>query len=138
VSRTIRAGGYVGAFMAAVDALSWIGPDRASLDSYQDPPKSLADLHDAVSPISKSGYERHHIVEQTPAEKAGYPRSMIDARDNLVRIPKWKHEEISSWYSTRNERFGYQTPRGYLRDKGWEERRQLGLQTLIEHGMLKP
>ncbi len=57
-----------------------------------------------------------HIVEQTPAEKDGFPRSMIDAPEKLASVPKFKHQEISEWYSTNNEEFGSVTPREYLRD----------------------
>lgn len=75
---------------------------------------------------------------QTSAERDGYPRDMIDARDNLVRIPKFKHEEISAWYQTKNREFGGLSPRDYLRGKLWEERRSVGLRALVDHGVLKP
>ncbi len=46
----------------------------------------MQELIDAVSE-PKAGYQIHHIVEQTAAEREGYPRDMIDAPGNLVRIP---------------------------------------------------
>jgi len=50
----------------------------------------------------------------------------IDASDNLVRIPTFKHEEISGWYSKPNKNFGGMKPRDYLRGKPWAERRRVG------------
>jgi hypothetical protein len=77
------------------------------------------------------------IVEQTPAELDGFPRSRIDAPDNLVRVPRWKHWEINGWYQTENKEFGRLTPRHYLEGKSWEERTRVGLHALTEHGVLK-
>jgi len=79
----------------------WLREYRDEILANLDPPKTLQELHDAVK-IPRSGTERHHIVEQGPAEAEGFPRSQIDASDNLVRIPKQKHRQISDWYSTRN------------------------------------
>ena len=115
----------------------WLREYRDEILANLDPPKSLQELHDAVD-VPRSGTHRHHIVEQGPAEDDGFPRSMIDARDNLVRIPKQKHQEISDWYSTKSKDFGGETPRDWLRGTSWEERRALGMKKLIELGVLKP
>jgi hypothetical protein len=61
--------------------------------------------------------DTHHIVEQTPAEEDGFPRTMIDFPGNLVRIPRFKHWEITSWSMTKNKAFGGLSPREYLRAK---------------------
>ena len=63
---------------------------------------------------------------------------MIDGKENLVRIPTLKHREITAWYQTKHDAFGQVSPREYLRGKGWEERRRIGIDALIEHGVLKP
>ena len=63
---------------------SWVYPALPIIRSYLDAPKTLGELQDDLSP--KAGYDRHHIVEQTSAEEAGYPRKRIDDQDNLVRI----------------------------------------------------
>jgi hypothetical protein len=86
----------------------------------------------------KAGYDIYHIVEQTSAAQDGYPRHMIDAPENLVRIPRLKHREINGWYQTRNENYGLMTPREYLRGRSWDERVDIGLKALIRHGVLKP
>lgn len=63
---------------------------------------------------------------------------LIDARDNLACIPRFKHWEITSWYMTKNDAFGDIPPREYLRGKEWTERMRIGLDALILHGVLKP
>lgn len=86
----------------------------------------------------KKGYDLHHIVEQGPAALDGFPRSLIDAPENLVRIPRYKHWEINAWYETSNEDYGNRTPRVYVRGKDWSERVRVGLRALIKAGVLKP
>jgi hypothetical protein len=49
-----------------------------------------------------------------------------------------RHWDLNRWYETPSREFGDQTPRQYLADKSWEERRRVGLQGLIEVGVLKP
>ena len=68
----------------------------------------------------------------------GYPRSMIEAPENKVRIPTYSHWDINAWYQTKNDDFGGLSPRDYLRGKSWEERKRVGLDALILHGVLKP
>jgi hypothetical protein len=63
---------------------------------------------------------------------------LINGPDNLVRIPTLKHWEITGWYMTKNENFGGLSPREYLRDKDWAERRRVGLFALIDKGVLEP
>lgn len=124
---------------ALYGAASWIREYHAKIDSYRDPPKSMDELHDAVSDKSKAGYQDHHIVEQNSAEHDGkYPRNIIDGRDNLVRIPTMKHEDINGWYSRPNAAYGDMSPRDYLRDKNWDERRAVGLKALRDAKVLKP
>jgi hypothetical protein len=115
----------------------WLREYRDEILTDLDPPKTLRELNDAVE-IPRSGTQRHHVVEQGPAEQDGFSRSEIDAPDNLVRIPKQKHQRISDWYSTKSVAYGGMTPRDWLRGKSWEERRSLGIQKLIDFGVLKP
>lgn len=63
---------------------------------------------------------------------------MIESRNNVVRIPTMRHEDVNAWYQKRSVEFGNMSPREYLRDKSWEERRRVGIQALIENGVLKP
>lgn len=85
------------------------------------------------------GTELHHIVEQTPAKNEGFSKELIEGVDNLVRIPYFKHREISDWYSKVNNESPYNgvTPRDFLRSKTWSEKRALGIQKLKDYGVLK-
>ncbi len=63
---------------------------------------------------------------------------MIDAPENLVRIPTLKLWLITGWYMAKSLRFGDLSPRGFLRGKTWEERYNIGREALIKFGVLKP
>jgi hypothetical protein len=131
-------GGAAGPILNGLEIASWVveagGP---YIEAYSDPPKSLQELQDAVS-TPATGYDIHHIVEQTPAEQDGLPRSLIDSPDNLVRIPTLKHWQITGWYMVRRDAYGGISPRTYLRGKDWGERTRVGYRALIENGVLKP
>jgi hypothetical protein len=86
----------------------------------------------------EKGYDIHHIVEQTHAAQDGYPRTMIDRDDNLVRIPRLRHWEINGWYQRPNRDYDGVPPREYLRGKDWDERRRVGLEALVRYGVLRP
>jgi hypothetical protein len=79
-----------------VEGVAWLEEYEASINAYLDPPKSLEELQQAAS-TRKAGYDIHHIVEQTPARKDKFPDSMINAPENLVSIPRFKHWEINRW-----------------------------------------
>lgn len=100
-------------------------------------PKPLEELQDAVS-NPETGYDVHHIVERTSAMLDGFPPSMIESRENRVLIPRFKHWEITGWYARRHRSYGGLSPREYLRGKSWEERMKVGLEAMIEHGVLEP
>lgn len=122
--------------------VAWLANYLPSIKSYSDPPADLQDLEDAVS-RSRSGTEIHHIVEtqynsdDENANSNRFTKEQLEGRDNKVRIPYWKHGEISDWYSKENERYQGQTPRQYLRGKSWEEQYEFGLKVLRNHGVLK-
>ena len=137
IAKAGRASVAVSAFVAAYEALSWLDTDRPYIEAYQDPPKTLEELHLAVSD-PKRGYDTHHIVEQTPARDAEFPEEWIESAENKVRIPTLKHWEVNAWYQTKNKNFGNLSPRKYLQDKSWSERVRVGLDALIDVGVLKP
>ena len=136
LARAARLGTPTGIFLAALDAASWLDTDRAFIDSYLDPPKSLEELQEAaLNP--RLGYHRHHNVEKDAARKDGFSDELINSRDNMVLVPALKHIKITTWYQTKNERFGGLSPRAYLQGKSWDERRRVGHEALIEFGVLK-
>jgi len=119
--------------LLAIEATAWIVEYLPEIRSYYlDGAKSLAELQDAVDD-PQPGYQTHHIVERQSGsvnEQSNALRfgSRLDSRENLVRIPKWVHVEISSWYSRKSKRFGGLTPRTYLRGKSWEQQYEIGLE----------
>jgi len=117
-------------------ALPYLEERQAEIRASFDPPRSLQELQEAVSTPEK-GYDVHHIVERATRNPNGSEDAMINAPDNLVRIPRWKHWELNAWYERPQDRFSGLSPRQYLRDKSWDERRAVGLEGLIEIGVLK-
>jgi len=57
---------------------------------------------------------------------------------NKVRIPTYKHHEITGWFAKGNKDFGGLSPREYLRGKSWDERFRVGIEAMIDKGVLKP
>lgn len=108
----------------------------ASIQSYLDGPKSLAELV-ANAKTPAPGYDIHHIVEQGPARAEGFSQAMIEAPENKVRIPVYKHWQITGWYATKNPEFGGLSPREFLRNERWEAKISVGLKALRDHGVLK-
>jgi hypothetical protein len=119
-----------------VGGAHWLAEKYHEFRSNQDPPKPLDELHEAVG-NGKKGYVNHHVVLQGPAKDRGFPDELIQGRDNVVRIPTWKHWEIHSWYETPNLRYRGLRPREALQNKSWEEQRRVGLEILVRFGVLK-
>jgi hypothetical protein len=124
------------AFVNIAKTSAWLQTYSPIVESYNDPPKSLEELQQAVS-TPAAGYDIHHVVEQAQAERDGFTRDVIDSPDNLVRSPTMKHQEINAWYQTKNDEFGGLSPRKYLSGRNWEVRRAVGLEALTIHGVLK-
>jgi hypothetical protein len=134
VARTIAAGVLLDTLAVQ---LPWLLTQEALIRSYNDPPRSLDSLRSAVN-TWRAGTDRHHIVEQTSAEEDGFSRSVIDSPENLVRIPRLKHYEITGWYQKQNSDYGGQSPREYLKGRSWAVRYAVGLDALKRFGILKP
>ncbi|MGH6840693.1 MAG: hypothetical protein ACREDV_01145 [Methylocella sp.] len=131
------AGEYLTALEAAAEGALWLYDKYPSIKAYLDGPKSLEELQRYVGK-PRNGYDVHHIVEQTAADRDDHSWDDINGPDNLVSIPRLKHWEITGWYMRGNERYGGLSPRQYLRGKDWDERRRVGLDVLIRFGVLKP
>jgi hypothetical protein len=112
------------------------------MQAYRDAPKTLEELQEAVTDKTTPGYQDHHIVGQFARKEEGrnFPEWWIDSSENIVRIPTLKHEDINGWSQrpNREKPFNGLSPRDYLRGKDWSERYRIGLQALIQHGVLKP
>ena len=128
--------------LAAIEATIWLADYAPKVWSYLDAPQTLADLQNAATRPAPPGYELHHIVEaqkrsEDAESNARRFSDRIDSRENLVRVPYWKHIEISSWYSRSHREYGGLTLRTYLRGKSWQEQYDIGLEVLRRHGVLK-
>jgi hypothetical protein len=131
----------VRAAFAALRAAAWIYRYFPRIASYLDNAKTLEELQSAVDE-GADGYEIHHIVEvqkNSVSSQANWLRfrDRINSRENLLRVPYWKHVEISSWYSRANRDFGGLSPRDYLRGKSWEDQYNVGIDVLRKFGVLK-
>jgi hypothetical protein len=133
----VTVGKRVAILARLLDEAGWLEPAIDSIRTFSDPPKTLEELQRDVSNPAP-GYDIHHVVEQASAEQDGFPRSMIDAPENMVRIPRLKHWMITSWYMIPNEEFGWESPRNYLRGRDWDERLRVGRDALIDAGVLEP
>jgi hypothetical protein len=114
---------------------AWLQTYSAEVESYRDPPKSLEDLQQAAS-TPRPGYDVHHIVERNQEYK--FSKELIYSRENEVLVPRLKHQEINSWYQTKNPAYGGESPRDYLNGRSWAVQRGVGLEALREKGVLKP
>jgi hypothetical protein len=130
VARAIAGGIALDSFTVQ---LPWLFTQQAIIGTYNDPPKSLDELQSAVV-TWRAGTDVHHIVERV----SGFTKEVIDSPDNLVRIPRLKHQEINGWYQTPNANFGWQSPREYLIGRSWSVRYEVGLEALRRFGVLKP
>ena len=109
---------------------------RERIVAYLEPPRTLDELRRAVAD-PKFGYDIHHIVERTPALQDGHPLSRLNGPENLVRIPTYRHWQITAWFATKNDAYGNLSPREFLRDQPWEARVAVGLEALRKYGVLE-
>ncbi|NDV86094.1 hypothetical protein GTW51_05190 [Aurantimonas aggregata] len=73
----------------ALEAVGYLTGFFDEIETALDEPRPLDDLRRAVkAEADRDGTHVHHIVEKTSAEQDGYPQSMINSYDNLVRIPR--------------------------------------------------
>jgi len=118
VVKNARVRGLIKAFRE----IMWIAEQWDKLQAHMYPPRDLKDLQDAVDKPTP-GTEVHHIVETqynsnaSDANSKRFGDGRLGSRENKVRIPYWKHRDVSDWYSRPNEEFGWRTPREYMRGK---------------------
>lgn len=140
LSKLIRVGRIAARYYRVLDlvleAAPYLEEIKAEVRASFDPPRSLQELQEAARTPEK-GYDIHHIVERATRNPDGSEDAMINAPDNLVRIPRWKHWELNAWYENRSDNFGGLSPRRYLKSQSWDERRRVGLKGLRDIGILQ-
>jgi hypothetical protein len=124
-------------YVGAMNNVEWLKDYHDLVQAARDEPKTFEELQQGVGQ-RRPGYDDHHIVEQTSAERSGFTQSQIDDPENVVKIPRITHYQITGWYMTGNANLGGLSPRQYLSEKSWEERRQVGLDALVRFKVLKP
>jgi hypothetical protein len=124
-------------YTVTVSNVEWLKERQDLIQAARDEPKTYEELQAGAS-LTRPGYDRHHVVEQTWAEYFGFSRSQIDDPSNLVSIPRLKHYQITGWYGARNPEYGWKSPREYLSDKNWDERMKVGRNAMVLFGVLKP
>ncbi len=134
--QALRRAGPVGAAVIAIEAGHRLYSELPSIRSYQDEPKTLAELQQNAGK-RRPGYEDHHIVERGAGGREGFSRAQIDGAENVVSVPKYKHHEITGWYAKGNPQFGGLSPRQYLRGRSWAEQDRVGRDALRRFGVLK-
>jgi hypothetical protein len=134
----VRAFGAVSLFISILGLRSWVREKAQEIVTSLDPPKTMQELEAAVD-VPRPGTEIHHYkMEQHVSKRRGFTQSQIDAPGNRVRIPTFKHYDISRWYRTSNEKYGGMSPRQYLADKSSDEHARVGREALILFQVLKP
>ena len=124
-------------YVGAMKNVEWLNDYHDLVRAARDEPKTFEELREGVGQ-RKPGYDDHHIVEQTYAERWGFTRSQIDDPENVVKIPRITHYRITGWSMAKNDEFDGLSPREYLADKSWEERKRVGLYALVKFKVLKP
>jgi hypothetical protein len=84
-----------------------------------------------------SGFQLHHIVEQSAIDGQNITARMAHNTENVVRIPTLFHEAINERYSGPSEADPSRTVREWLQDKSYEEQRAYGLQVMRDLGIIR-
>lgn len=77
-------------------APEWLREYYPHLDAYMSPAKTLRELQDDARLPMTSGYDDHHNVERAAALRDGLPKKLIDGPENVLRIPRFKHYEVTA------------------------------------------
>jgi hypothetical protein len=135
--------------IAILEAMEQLNPVRRAAEAARaslDPPKWLEELQ--YPPMQNAlGYDQHHMVEQNPAnvektpaeiELEKFGRNLIDARSNLVWVPRLKHELITGYYNSKvNEDPGALLRRAEVNKLDFDDQRAYALRILRMFGVLK-
>jgi len=140
------------AIEAAIELLAAtpVNPDEQRVidqtNASFDPPKLLGELRQRPTRF-RLGYERHHIVEQNPANLSKSPfaaiiekfgRAALEDPRNIVWIPKTKHELITGYFNGED----LDDPAGRIRrrvvgEMDFENQFQAGLDAMRLFGVLR-
>ncbi|MET0724158.1 MAG: hypothetical protein ABWY64_25475 [Tardiphaga sp.] len=135
---TLRNLAAVTLFFGTLKAISWAWTKINEIITYLDRPRTMEELQSAVD-VPRAGTEMHHWrMEQHVSRLRGMTWKQIDAPGNRVRIPTWKHYDITEWYRQPKPKFGGLSPRQFLADQPAEVHERVGREALILFKVLKP
>lgn len=83
------------------------------------------------------GYEYHHIVEQGGPNEKNIAPELLHSTENMIRIPKILHEEISSIYSKAAPDTEGLSLRQWLSTKPYAFQRDRGLKIMRDLGIIR-
>jgi hypothetical protein len=108
-----------------------VSPDDVAFSSFGEFKK--IDFDKRFGPAG-DGYDYHHIVEQSA--NGEIPKRELQSTQNIIRIPRLLHEEISAQYSRWKRNYD-----GSLRERldgaSFDDRWNAGLQVMRDIGILK-
>ena len=84
-----------------------------------------------------SGYEWHHIVEQCQQTKSGFDAYLIQNTDNIIKVSREVHRQISAYYKTTTFDFtNGLSVRDWLAGQSFQFQRDFGIEVLKQFGVL--
>ncbi len=108
----------IGRVLNLISAGHWLEDFLPQLRSYLDEPRTLEDLQARAQRPREAGYDDHHIIEQAAGRREKFEYNVTYGPQNVVRIPRWRHWMLNSWYETENEDYGGMAPREFLEGNG--------------------
>ncbi len=132
------------------DVIDWfnaINTMMPEFESYLTPPKEWEELvadrdyrdfdsyNDFLGVYGSAGafHDWHHLVEQ----KSGFSEREINNTENIIRVPRGRHWQITSFMATPHDHLGGLSWRQWLRGKSIEEHRRVGMMAARDVGVLK-
>ncbi|MFY0525651.1 hypothetical protein ACN28I_21750 [Archangium gephyra] len=97
--------------------------------------KSFKDFKDYMGKAGE-GKQWHHIIEQHRGNVERFGHEALHNTENVIALDKNVHEEISAFYSSRQDAAGGMVVREWLRNQSYEQQRAFGLKTLKRFGVI--
>ena len=143
-----RASGVIEAIIDLLDSSELNRGDQQVVDqlrSSMDPARTLEQLQQPPTE-NKLGYQRHHSVEQNPANVEKSPitgefekfgRAALDDPCNLFWVPTYRHELIAGYYSSNDAGDPSRMRREVVNDLDFPAQFEAGLEAMRRYGVLK-
>jgi hypothetical protein len=144
----LRASGVIEAIIDLLDSGELNRGDQQVVDQLRssvDPPRTLEELQQPPTE-NRLGYQFHHGVEQNPANIAKtstasdvgkFGREALDDPCNLFWVPTYKHELITDYYNSKDEKDPSRTHREVVNDLDFAGQFVAGLGAMRKYGVLK-